>query len=137
MGNCSGIFCNNNIDHVSTNSQKIRTDIIIEKKIDKDFLTNYYSQNPLLNRVIFLQKKIKDFLKQNRTKMRIKKSYESNKLNTNAKKQKSYSKSNDNISSDDIKVKKNTMDNTTDDSFKNNKKEKEQRKNTYNGICLV
>ena len=124
MGSCSGIFCNNNIDHVSTNSNKIRTDIIIEKKLDKDFLTKYYSQLALLNRVTFLQKKIKDFLKLNKTKMKIKKSFESNKVNASSKKQKSL---NNNTSSDDIKLKKNTMDNTTDDSFKNNKKEKEQK----------
>ena len=61
MGNCGGIFCNNTIDHASTISHKIKTDIIIEKKIDKNFLSNYYSQSTHLNRVMFLQKKIKDF----------------------------------------------------------------------------
>ena len=80
MGNCGGILCNkNNNNNFKTNSDKIRTDIVLETKIDKESLEQIYSQIPLINKVIYLQKKIRNYLKKHKSKMRKNKINNSNK----------------------------------------------------------
>ena len=122
MGSCGGVFCNNNSNNQDgTNRNKIKTDIILENKIDKDSLTKMYSQVPLIDKVIYLQKKIKSFLKR--------KERNRNKKIKNIKKQENEAKINNNNSEDiknNKKKEKIIMDITTDDSNKINKKDKEQ-----------
>ena len=73
MGNCGAIFCNRNQNHHDpTNSNKIITDIVLDHKINKESLNQIYSQKPLLEKVIFLQVKIKYFLKTHKSKKKIK-----------------------------------------------------------------
>ena len=86
MGNCGGIICTNNNSNIKENSNKMKTDIVLQNKIDKDFLTKKYSEIPLINKVKYLQKKIKNFLKKHNSKIRNYKS--SNKKSNKSKKQK-------------------------------------------------
>lgn len=69
MGNCGAIFCHRDQSNSDpTNSYKIITDIVLDRKINKEYLNQVYSKIPLLEKVIFLQVKIKYFLKTHKSK---------------------------------------------------------------------
>ena len=133
MGNCGGILCTKNDSNIKESSNKMKTDIVLQNQIDKDFLSQKYSEIPLLSKVIYLQKKIKSFLKKHKSKMRANKNNNKNKKNNKPKKQKYESKTNSKSASEDLKLNRNKdktiNENTTTDSQKNNKKENDQNNN--------
>ena len=116
MGNCGAIFCNREQSHNNvTNSNKIITDIVLDHKINKESLNQIYSQMPLLDKVVFLQVKIKYFLKTQKSKMRKQNKDTNSKANRTKKK-------------NDQKI----NNNSTTEDLKNNKKEKIIIDNTTN-----
>jgi hypothetical protein len=129
MGNCGSILCSKeNSNNILTNSNAIISDIVIHRNVDKNELIKKYTQIPYINKVIYLQNKIRNFLKKNKSKTRNKKNNSNKKLNK--KIPKNESKVNNNSTLEEIKLNKNkekerTNENTTDDSNKINKKDYE------------
>ena len=105
MGNCGSILCSKeNSNNILTNSNAIISDIVIHRNVDKNELIKKYTQIPYINKVIYLQNKIRNFLKKNKSKTRNKKNNSNKKLNK--KIPKNESKVNNNSTLEEIKLKR-------------------------------